>query len=433
MKSSLFIILVILGGLVLFPLLAYAETGQPDAGKAPISQPLVREGTLAVKLVDALKLGPAANEAEAEGLLAGAGIAPRNGWMADYPVTPDIMDELQSAVSDAADAKQLSMGKDEAMRAFQDVMVSYNLSIRPAEGSGEPGSTYSSPDSTVINNYYYDEGPPVVTYYAPPPDFYYLYSWVPYPFWWWDSWFPGFFVLADFDIDIGGHHHHHHRHGEHGEFVTNHFRDPSTGRMSRIDPASRTTGGTFSRGSGMVTHAGNGGQAILDRSRGFAPSGRSAMTGTGSPTGSPVQNSRVSSPSGVWGRTSGAPSGRTSGSTSINRGTAFSPSGGRTFNTAPAGRQAFTPAPRSSGFSNTFTSRPSVSRSYSMPSGGGNTFRGSSGFYSGGRSFSSPPSASRSFSMPSRGGGTFRGSSGMGRTSGSFGGGSRGSFGGWHR
>ncbi len=389
MKSSLLVTLFVITGLSLFPLLAYAETGEADAGKTPISQPLVREGTLAVTLVDALKLGPAANEAEAEGVLAGAGIAPRNGWMADYPVTPDIVGELQSAVGEAADAQQLSMGKDEALRAFQDVMVSYNMSIRPADQSGGTTSTYGSPDSTVINNYYYDQGPPVVTYYTPPPDYYYLYSWVPYPFWWWDFWFPGFFVLADFDIDIDRHHHRHHRDGEHREFLTNHFRDPATGRMSRIDPASRTTGGTFSRGSGMVTHAGNGGQAILDRSRGFVPTGRSGMTAA------PSQNRGVSSSSGVWGTTSGASPGRTSGSTSVSHGTAFSPSGGRTFNAAPADRQAFAPQ---SGFSNhTFSSAPSMSRSFSAPSGGS----------------------------------TFRGSSGMGRTSGSFGG-SRG-FGGWHR
>ncbi len=46
----------------------------------PISQPLIREGTLAVKLASDLELGITGNEAEAEDLLGAAGMTPRNGY-----------------------------------------------------------------------------------------------------------------------------------------------------------------------------------------------------------------------------------------------------------------------------------------------------------------------------------------------------------------
>ena len=42
----------------------------------------------------------------------------------------------------------------------------------------------------------------MVTYYAPPPDYYYLYSWVPYPFWCDEFWFGGFFILNDFHRSV---------------------------------------------------------------------------------------------------------------------------------------------------------------------------------------------------------------------------------------
>src|SRR5208337_3243961 len=98
MKSSLIIIALVLAGLLLAPMTAFTETAQGTAGKAPISQPLVREGALAVKLVDTLKMGATQDEAQAENMLVTVGVAPRNGWIADYPVTPDIVGELRNAI-----------------------------------------------------------------------------------------------------------------------------------------------------------------------------------------------------------------------------------------------------------------------------------------------------------------------------------------------
>jgi hypothetical protein len=162
----------------------------------------VREGDFATRLVSALEIGTVENETEAETMLASAGIAPKNGWISDYPITPDILGELQDAVAAAADSYRLPMGKDEALEVLDSVSADLGLYVL-SDTSGEYAETpapanpqYTEP--TVINNYYYREGPPVVTYYPPPPDYLYLYAWVPYPFWYSRFSFSGFFILHDF-------------------------------------------------------------------------------------------------------------------------------------------------------------------------------------------------------------------------------------------
>jgi hypothetical protein len=287
MKNG-FITLAISMALVLMSALAANAQTDQTSTSPPLSQPLVREGDFAMKLADSLKLGTAADETEAESALSSAGIAPRNGWIADYPITPDIVGELQAAVSEAAESGGLAMGKDEALSAFQNVITQYNLDVKMDTSGRDESDTSGTeyPDSSVMNNYYSEEGPPVVTYYAPPPDYAYLYTWVSYPFWWWDSWFPGFFVLVDFDVRVHGHGHEHDRghgyddrgHGDrgrgHGESVSNHFRDPRSGKMSRIDPTSRFRGGTFpARGhTGWSSPSAQSGARSIYTRR--APSGR---------------------------------------------------------------------------------------------------------------------------------------------------------------
>ncbi len=175
-----------------------AQTGKTPTKAPPISQPLVREGDFATQLAEALKVGRTQNEAEAESLLASANIAPRNGWIADYPVTPDIIGELQNAISEAADSGKLGVSKEEAMSAFQDLIAQQGLPLRAEKqnqyaAAEQPYSDEEPPqdypqyyEPSVVNNYYSEEGPPVVTYYPPPPDYYYLYSWVPISIlvWW---------------------------------------------------------------------------------------------------------------------------------------------------------------------------------------------------------------------------------------------------------
>lgn len=270
------VFIIIASGQLLMSGLALAQSEHTTAEKPPIAQPLVREGDFAVKLTDALKLGTVTSETEAESLLGSVGIEPRNGWIADYPVTPDIIGELQTAVAEAANAGKLAMGKDEALKATQEVTSGYNLSIKTdamvPRGSIAPGTNY--PEAPVINNYYYDEGPPVVTYYAPPPDYGYMYTWVPYPFWWWNFWYPGYYVLVDFHVREHGH-----GHGDHDRFISNHYRDTRTGGITRIDPANRSRGGTLPAGAGsrLSSPSGrSGAQAIVRGSRGRASTGISS-------------------------------------------------------------------------------------------------------------------------------------------------------------
>jgi hypothetical protein len=212
-------------------LTAQAVTVTESARTAPVSQPLVREGDFAFKLVEALHMGTTNNEAEAESMLSAAGIAPKNGWIADYPVTPDILMELQQDVARAADAGKLAIGKDEALADFQagaDDFGLYAQAGQPeSQASGSPGSTERYVAPTVINNYYSDYGPPVVTYYPPPADYFYLYAWVPSPFWWFGFYYPGFYILHDFDRVVVFH--------GHDRFLTNHVFHHRTGRFFILD------------------------------------------------------------------------------------------------------------------------------------------------------------------------------------------------------
>jgi len=395
MKSLLSTLLILV--FVLTPVLLYAQTDQIPMARPPISQPLVREGTFAINLANELKMGTPTNEAEAESMLSAAGIAPRNGWISDYPVTPDIVGELQTSINEAADAGTLDIGRDAALKSLQDVAAGSGLSVK-ADTSGRtaPETTGTNyPDSAVINNYYYDQGPPAVTYYAPPPDYSYLYSWVPYPFWGWGWWFPGFFVLSDFTVVVqsDGHHHGHGHH--HGEFVSNHFHDPNTGATSRIDPANRAHGGTFPHGSSRWSSpsAQRGAQAIFNGSRSLTRGGGNrsftSRSGSGRVGSASWGNRALVSPSGSRRTMSGAQVGRTYGS----------------------------------------------SRSYTRYYSGGSfsqaayrSYRGLASSSMASRSFGSPPGGGRAFNSFGAG----RGSSGAGSRV-SFSGSSKGSFGGGAR
>jgi hypothetical protein len=100
----------------------YSQSEPNKPGPLPIERGLIREGSFAMELIDALRMGPAKSEAEAESMLASAGIAPKNGWIADYPLTPDMIGELQKAIGEAADSGKIAMKKEEAIKAFQNLM-----------------------------------------------------------------------------------------------------------------------------------------------------------------------------------------------------------------------------------------------------------------------------------------------------------------------
>ncbi len=265
---------------------AGVQSGETAAQAPPIAQTLIREGDFAIKLAEVLKIGQAMSEAEAESMLATVGIAPKNGWIADYPVTPDIIGELQNAIGETADSSRLAMKKSEAITAFQDLAGQQGLPVRVDTESQYAGvepprdyGEYSRPE--VINNYYYDQGPPVVTYYPPPPDYSYMYGWVPSPFWCSGFFFPGFFVLRDFNIIVGDHHGHHHHH-----VISNHFRDHGTGRIFTVDPTRRHAGGflggedTSHRRGFNSTEARKAARSIFERSRERVASANASMPTT---------------------------------------------------------------------------------------------------------------------------------------------------------
>jgi hypothetical protein len=137
----------------------YSQSEQ--TGPRTIERSLIREGFFAMKLAEALKIGPVKSEAEAENMLALVGILPKNGWIADHPVTRDIIGELKSAIAAAADSGKIAMNKSEAIEVFEDLVIEIESQYARVEPSpsGEP----------------YPE-----TYYYPYP-FYYRFLY-PYPY-----------------------------------------------------------------------------------------------------------------------------------------------------------------------------------------------------------------------------------------------------------
>lgn len=218
-----------------------AQSEKLVAEPPPIAQPLVRQGKFAVRLLYSLGLGKSEVETEAERKLGDSGIAPRNGWIADYPVTPDIVGELRNAVTLAAATSMIKLDKDEALKRFDDVTGIFNLSVEPAtmkEAVDPPRaaeSGFAAPSS--LREYYVTTGPPVITYFRPPSEYAHLYCLVPYPFQSSGYRFPGFFIMNQFHQTLF----------ENGrvEFVTNSFHVFRNHRLFRIDPMARFIGKTY--------------------------------------------------------------------------------------------------------------------------------------------------------------------------------------------
>jgi hypothetical protein len=219
--------------LLLTPAPLHAQ--QAQANLPPVGPQIVREGDLAVGLESALGVGTSGDEIEAETSLGNLGITPRNGWIADYPVTPDVIAELQKSIGDVANAGILPVNKEEALKRLNSLTAELNLPVTPYTGTQAQNQPLT-PDSTIVNNYYYDQGPPVVTYYTPPPDYLYLYTWVPCPFFYFRFWFPGYYILHDFHrvVVVRGK----------PAFVSNHF-SSGTDRVFRIDAVARFKGMTY--------------------------------------------------------------------------------------------------------------------------------------------------------------------------------------------
>jgi len=255
-------------------LLSTASQGQGERNGAPLPTPstnvsvinrpsveqtLVPESVLAMQLAEALELGPISDEAKAEELLSGLGIEPKNGWIAEYPVTPEVLGGIEKGIVMASEQGKIALTKDQALQIFGDVKARLGFDVKPGPNPPaglikKPGNTtiYSytddkgethftddldsipkanrknmkiisqaalnkalgsissgtdkaygpqymaNPESDIIDKQYDEQGPPLVTYYAPPDSYNYLYSWVAYPFWSTGLYYPGYFVLKDF-------------------------------------------------------------------------------------------------------------------------------------------------------------------------------------------------------------------------------------------
>lgn len=149
----------------------YSQSEQNKPDPPPFERSLVREGFFAMELAEALKIGEVRSEAEAEGKLASAGIVPQNGWIADYPLTPKIIEELKNAVGEAADSGKIAMKRDEAMRVFQDLIMGIERQYARAE---PPAGRQPDPEP------YYSPYP-YLFYYPYPYSFYYSFPF-PYPY-----------------------------------------------------------------------------------------------------------------------------------------------------------------------------------------------------------------------------------------------------------
>ena len=156
--------------LVLIPLMLNAQSEQNKPGPPPIGQSLVREGSFAMKLAEALKTEPVKSEAEAESRLASMGIAPRNGWIADYPLTPDIIGEVRNAIGVALDSGKLAMNRDEALMAVQVLIDNqWRLAVAPDK---EQTRQYGEYPPAVYEGYEGGYEPYYYPYYYPYPYYY---------------------------------------------------------------------------------------------------------------------------------------------------------------------------------------------------------------------------------------------------------------------
>ena len=189
--------------LLLYPFATFAEDYGSQASQTqqvpPVAQTLVREGDFAIKLAAELGLGNPTNEAAAEEMLAEAGIEPLNGWISDYPMTPQIIGQLNDSLVKAAAGINIPMTVQEATQRLYVLSAGLNLAAPAGPGTAAPAAQ-ANPD--YVDEYYYDQGPPVVTYYPPPVDYAYLYDWVPYPVVWFGFSFPGFFICHNFTTTV---------------------------------------------------------------------------------------------------------------------------------------------------------------------------------------------------------------------------------------
>jgi hypothetical protein len=278
MKKWLSILLS--AGLLLYPFAGFAQDYGPQTSQRqqapPVAQTLIREGDFAIKLAAELDLGNPPNEAVAEDMLAKAGVSPLNGWISDYPMTPEIIGQLGDSIAAAASQGTLRMTAGEATKGLYSLTAQMNLPTPAGPSAGTAPEGQANP--TVVNNYYYDQGPPVISYYPPPADYMYLYGWVPYPVFWFGFWFPGFFICHNFTTTVVVTNT---AFVSRTAIVSNRVINPVTRTVTRVDPVVRTSTGTVQATTALRTGSGQLFRTVSDMNRGVTMSGVSAVrTGT---------------------------------------------------------------------------------------------------------------------------------------------------------
>ena len=326
------LVILVAAGLILAPYTGSVNAQSSTSKRPPIEQPLVSEGEFAVELATALNLTWSHDEAAAENSLAAINIAPRNGWISDYPMTPDIIAEVRESTARAASSGSLSISEADAARAVDSVSIAMNLPIKVAgekytdessssseyqSSSAAPPPEFSEYETPADVEEYYDEyGPPIVSYYPPPWEYDYLYAWVPWPFWCDGFGFGGYFILNDFNR-----HYHHH-------WFTNHIRN-ADGTVSRVNAVTRARG-TGTRNSSTLAGTGRSTQRSGLSSANAHAGARAIMNRqTGLPN--PIAATRNMHSFGSIG------SGRTMSQGGVSRSPSFS---GRTYSGAQSGRSS---------------------------------------------------------------------------------------------
>ncbi len=261
--------------LLLYPFATFAADYGSQASQTqqvpPVAQALVREGDFAIKLAATLDLGNWTDESAAEDILAKAGVTPLNGWISDYPMTPQIVGQLEDSIAAAAAANNVPMSRDEATQRLYALTAELNLASPVGSGATAPSAPA---DSTYVADYYADAGPPIITYYPPPVDYVYLYDWVPYPVFWFGFWFPGFFICHNFTTTVVV---------THTAFVTrtaivsNRIFNPVTRSVFVVDPVVRTSSGTVLPVTALRTGSGHMFRTTSDIRQGFNMAGVSAV------------------------------------------------------------------------------------------------------------------------------------------------------------
>ena len=204
-------------------------------------------------------------------MLAEAGIVPLNGWISDYPMTPQIIGQLNDSLVKAAAGNKIPMTVQEATQRLYVLIAELNLAAPAGTGTAAPAA---QANPNYVDEYYYDQGPPVVTYYPPPVDYAYLYDWVPYPVVWFGFSFPGFFICHNFTTTVIVTNT---RLVTRTGIVTNRIINPVTRTVARVDPVVRTSTGTIRSETALRTENGRMFKTFADMRQGINMADVSAM------------------------------------------------------------------------------------------------------------------------------------------------------------